>query len=174
MGVIEFGFGLNASLALGYASRDAALIATEAGNTTGADCMVLRSIEEHVGAPANPAQITSVEIYWSDQNGALKNGARNVYSRTGSMTCSYGGSTTITVPYTATSIAYADSTRCNVLAGCGGSHTPSVDTIGVKITYNYTFKTPLRGLIGLLGGPGWTATGWSLSSSNAMRMEPVL
>src|SRR3954468_10609063 len=86
MAVVEFAFGLNASLTVGYASRDAALVATEAGNTSGADCLILRAVESRIGAPASAAQITSVEIYWSDQNGVLKGAYRNVYTRTGSTT----------------------------------------------------------------------------------------
>ena len=52
---------------------------------------------------------------------------------------------------------------------------PSVDTIGVRVGYQYTWKTPIRGLIGLAGnGPVWSGTGWNFARSNAMRMEPVL
>jgi hypothetical protein len=54
-----------------------------------------------------------------------------------------------------------------VVNGCGGLHT-GLDTIGVQITYNYTWHTPLKGLLGFVG-PGWT-----IVRSNAMEMEPVL
>jgi hypothetical protein len=43
-----------------------------------------------------------------------------------------------------------------------------VDTIGVKVTYQHTWVTPLANLVGLGG------TGTTLTQSNAMRMEPVL
>ena len=47
---------------------------------------------------------------------------------------------TITVPYTLATAAYPESVRCSVLAGCGGSHT-TVDTIGVRITYQHFWLT---------------------------------
>jgi len=75
-----------------------------------------------------------------------------------------------TVPYSipvATPGTYPVATRCNVQAGCGSGH-PAVDTIGVKITYQHTWVTPLANLVSLGG------TGMTLTQSNAMRMEPVL
>ena len=62
---------------------------------------------------------------------------------------------------------YLDVDRCNELAGCSVSGA-SVDTIGVQITYDYQWHTPLHGLLPLPGG------GYQLVKSNAMRMEPVL
>jgi hypothetical protein len=165
--VIEFAFVLHASLALAYASRDGALIASESGNTPGGDCLILSKIEEHVDAPANRQLITAVEVFWSDQNGNLRNGARNVYSRTGSMPCTNPDGTTFSVPYSASSTLYPEASRCNILAGCGGGHN-GVDTIGVRVAYRYIWHTPLSGLLGSGG------TGWILDRTNAMRMEPVL
>ena len=43
-----------------------------------------------------------------------------------------------------------------------------VDTIGVKITYHYTWFTPMGSFIGL------GITDYYMNESNAMRMEPVL
>ena len=94
-------------------------------------------------------------------------GKVNTYNRTGSTTCTMPDSTTLTVPYTLSGGAgYADTTRCNIQGGCSGSG--GVDTIGVKITYNYTPFTPLGSFIGL------GTTSYTLVESNAMRMEPVL
>ena len=54
-----------------------------------------------------------------------------------------------------------------LISGCQAGHT-GLDTIGVLVTYNDTWKTPLHNLIGLMG------SGWNLTQSNLMRMEPVL
>lgn len=62
-GVIEFAFALNASLSIDYATRDAALVAAEAGNTVGADCSILAKVDESVTAPADRGAITEVQIY---------------------------------------------------------------------------------------------------------------
>jgi Flp pilus assembly protein TadG len=166
--IVEFSLVLNANLALDYATRDAALIGAEAGNSAGADCVILTKVEQDVSAPADSGRITAVEIYWSDQNGNLLHGQKNVWNRTGSTTCTFPDGTTTSVPYTAGSLGYLEANRCNIEKGCGGLHTPSVDTIGVKVTYSYPWHTPLRNLLNFAG------SGWMLSKSNAMRMEPIL
>jgi Flp pilus assembly protein TadG len=174
MAIVEFGLGFNALASINFASRQAALTAAKSGNATGSDCLVLRGIEHDISAPANTGNISAVEIFWSDESGNPRNAAVNVYSRTGSTTCLVG-TETITVPYAATTIGYPEAARCNVLAGCGGAHVPSVDMIGVKIRYQYPWHTPLRPLLGFLGdGSGFSGAGWSLVQTNAMRMEPTL
>lgn len=178
MSVIEFAFAFNANLALAFASRDAALVAAEAGDALGSDLAIIQSVVDDVGAPADPNQVTSIEIYWSDQNGLYKNGdssLKNLWTRGGSTSYTYPDGSVITVPFTQSSNGYPEATRCNVVAGCGGSHMPSVDTIGVRVNYHYTWKTPISGLVGLAGhGISWSGTGWDFARSNAMRMEPVL
>lgn len=177
MSVVEFAFAFNASLSLAFASRDAALIAAESGAATGSDCVIIQAAIDDVSAPADPNSISSIEIFWSDANGNYKNGdttLKNVWNHGGSMTCNYPDGSTLTVPYTQATNGYPETVRCNVEAGCGGSHAPSVDTIGIRVSYNYTWKTPLKGLVGLVGGGTWSGTGWNFARSNAMRMEPVL
>ena len=77
--------------------------------------------------------------------------------------------TTLTVPYTLSgSAGYAETTRCNVQGGCPAAQAAGVDTIGVKITYLYTWFTPLGSFIGLghhATSPSSSRTrcGWSRS-----------
>ncbi len=184
MGILEFGFLFNGILSINFATRDAALIAAEAGNGVGADCVILEKIEQDVSAPANPANISQVQIYWTDDNGQAIDTSGNVttfgsatqavdtYNRTGSTTCTFADGATLTVPYTLQGTAnYPDVSRCNDIGGttegCQSGHT-GLDTIGVQVTYSDTWRTPLHNLIGLLG------TGWTVTQSNQMRMEPVL
>jgi len=166
LALIEFSFAFHAVLAVNFASRTAALLAAEGGNEIGTDCIVLRSIETNITAPADPARITQVEIYQADKNGDMI-GAATIYTRGGSTTCDYGGGTTITVPYALMADGYTEADRCNILAGCGGTHT-SLDLVGVMITYHHAWITPLRSFVG--GNPG----GLTFDRSNATRMEPVL
>ena len=179
VGVLEFGFLLNANLSISYATRDAALVAAEAGDNSGADCLILKKIEDDITPPADDAAIQGVQIYWSDQNGNVLSGAINSYTRSGSTTCNVNG-TNVTVPYSASGpLLYPAADRCNVIlgTGCASGHT-GLDTIGVKLTYQYGWHTPLRCLVSFLGkgnGGCWSnIAGWTLVSSNAMRMEPVL
>lgn len=162
-GLVEFSFMLNASSSLNYASRAAALLAAEGGRTQGTDCIVLATIERSLLPPATSTRISRVEIYWSDANGAQIGSTANVYDRVGSTACTYGA-TSMTVPYTLVTAAYAEVERCDVLAGCGGAHT-TVDTIGVRISYAHEWATSVgRHIAGSL----------TLQRSTAVRMEPTL
>jgi Flp pilus assembly protein TadG len=184
MALIEFGFLMNGQLAINYATRDAALIAAEAGNALGADCVILQKVELDVGAPANAANISQVQIFWTNANGQPLDSSGNVttfgsssqaadmYARSGTTTCTFADGSTLTVPYTLQGTAtYPSSARCNDIqgtaVGCQAGH-PGLDTIGVQVTYSDTWRTPLHNLMGLMGN------GWTLVQSNQMRMEPVL
>jgi len=167
MGMIEFGLVFNAMLSINFASRDGSLIAAEAGNAVGSDCVILNKVEQGIGAPASTTRVTEVDIYQAGKTGNALTGKVNTYLRSGSKTCTLPDGTTLTVPYTLSGAAgYPETSRCNVQGGCSGSG--GVDTIGVKITYAYTPFTPLGRFIGL------GTTSYTLVESNAMRMEPVL
>lgn len=167
LGLVEFAFVFNAVLATNFASRTAALLAAEAGDGVGSDCVILQSVEREMGAPVDKNRILQVDIYWADANGAQIANNVTTYTRGGTKTCNYPDGTSITVPYTNTIDNYPEASRCNVLAGCGGGHN-GVDTIGVRITYSHQWKTPLNNF--LSNGSG----GYVFSRSNSMRMEPVL
>jgi Flp pilus assembly protein TadG len=170
IGTIEFSLVFNAQLSINFATREAALVAAEAGNASGADCAILRTIEDTVSAPADNNLVTQVVIYRSDTVGnPIPSGSpdQNVYSRGGSMPCPSAANPARTVGFTGVGApGYVETTRCNTIAGCGPGR--PLDHIGVRVTYAYTWHTPLSSIIGL-GGSGFT-----LVKSNAMRMEPVL
>jgi Flp pilus assembly protein TadG len=167
--VIEYGFLMNANLASSYATRDASLIAAEAGNANGADCAVLKKIEDDIDGPSDPNNITQVQIYWADPaTGAIKSGNVDTYTRSATPTlpCTVGG-VSFNLNYGASpTLLYPEANRCNVNNGCPGH--PGLDTIGVQITYNYQWHTPLKSLLGFAG------SGWTIVKANAMEMEPVL
>ena len=140
VGIIEFALVWNSRNTVLFASRDGSMLAAEAGNLTGSDCVVLQRIESDVVSPSTSLRIQEVTIYWSDRNGDQIGSNQNVYTRTGSTSCSYPDGSTITVPYTLSTAGYLESARCSVLAGCGGSHT-TVDTIGVRVTYQHFWMT---------------------------------
>ncbi len=173
-GIIEFGFLFNATLASSFGTRDASLIAAEAGDVQGGDCVILQKIEQDMGAPADPGSIQNVQIYWANATtGVAIGGAINVWTRTPGTptTCDVQG-VSVTVPYSLGTEGYKADDRCNILAGCGndsvGRNHPGVDTIGVSLNYSYIWHTPLKSLL------GWTGGGVNFTRSNAMRMEPVL
>jgi len=165
--VIEFAFVFSSMLGISYATRDAALIAAEAGPNTGADCEILKAVEKAVGAPADENRIQSVVIYRARADGAEMSGISNTWER-GSYECP----DKTTIPYQQTSNGYPEEDRCNVIVGCGGDQI-TLDTIGVRITYDHQWVTPLGGFPGPgFGGQG--GSGFELTQSNSMRMEPIL
>ena len=164
-GVLEFAFTMNAYLSIDFASRNAPLTAAEAGSTDSADCSILRTIEDSVTSPANSERIGQVRVFKADTNGNAL-GPANVYDRSGSMSCPLSDGTPATLPYREIANGYPSSSRCDELAGCNAQ--TSVDTIGIEISYTYSWVTPLHSLLPS-SGPGYT-----IVESNAMRMEPVL
>ncbi len=165
--LIEFAMVLNAVLSINFATREASLIGAEAGNAADADCVILSAVETAVGPPAAPEQITAVRIYQANRSGNMMPGRVNTYARTGETVCTYPDGSVVRVPYSRVGGAgYPETSRCNVLAGCGTS--TSVDQIGVEVTYQYGWRTPMYSLL------NWSSAGYTLTKSNAMRMEPVL
>jgi Flp pilus assembly protein TadG len=164
VGLVEFSFVWNSRNSVLFASRDGSMLAAEGGSNDGTDCVVLQRIESDIVAPASTLRIQQVAIYWSDRNGDQIGPNQNVYTRTGSTTCTYPDGSTITVPYTLTTAGYIESARCSVLAGCGGSHT-TVDTIGVRVTYQHLWLTSF---VRITGG------GVTFTEATITRAEPQL
>jgi hypothetical protein len=179
LAVVEFAFLFNAVLLVDYVSRDAALTAAEVGNNDAADCFILEQIEQAITAPGSADDILQVVVYWDNASGK----PANTYVRTGirveggadSLTCDLpGNDPTMVEPYRRTTHNYPASGptgRCNVIAGCDIPNNPNakrpLDIIGVRVTYNYEAKTPLRNLVTF-------AQNYDLVRSNSARMEPVL
>lgn len=162
-GLIEFAFLLNAQLSLNYATRDAALIAAEAGSDAAADCLILNKVNDDLNAPTAEGNVAAVHIFSATETGGQLSPAREqIYVRGGTTTCG-----SLSVPYTRTTDDYPHTVRCNDLdrgtcsAGFTGPSNTGVDIIGVQIDYTYRFVTPLGSTI-------------NMSVSNEMRMEPVL
>jgi Flp pilus assembly protein TadG len=164
VGLIEFSFVLNSRNTVGFASRDAAMLAAEGGSKAGTDCVVLSAIDRDIVSPARAIRVTGVEVFWSDANGAQIGSNANVYSRTGSTTCTYGDGTSITVPYTLSTAGYIEDVRCDVIGGCGGGHT-ELDIVGVRVTYQHSWLTSFARM---------TGSGITFTQTTAMRIEPQL
>jgi Flp pilus assembly protein TadG len=164
IGLIEFSFVWNSRNTVLYAARDGSMLAAEGGSNAGTDCVVLNRIEADVISPATAIRLQQVDVFWSDSNGAQIGTNVNVYDRSGSTTCDYGDGTSVTVPYTLTTGGYLEADRCEVLAGCGGSH-PTVDMIGVKVTYHHNWLSSFAQI---------TGSGVTFTQSSITRAEPQL
>lgn len=177
LSIIEFMFLFNAQLSLNYATRDAALIAAEAGNNANADCQILQQIDNDLNAPTDETRVLTVHIFSaSETGGPLAVPKEETYTRGGTTLCG-----TLSVPYARVTNDYPYNVRCNDLdrttctTGFTGPSNTGVDIIGVRLDYGYRFVTPLSSAFSLLGGaPLWGGAGMTLNVGNAMRMEPVL
>jgi Flp pilus assembly protein TadG len=164
VGLMEFSLVWNSRNTVLFASRDGSMLAAEGGSLDGTDCVVLQRIEADVVSPSTSLRIQEISIYWSDRNGDQIGTNQNVYTRTGSTSCTYPDGTTITVPYTLATAGYVEGARCSVLAGCGGSHT-TVDTIGVRVTYQHFWMTSFVRFAG---------TSVTFTEASITRAEPQL
>ena len=162
---IEFSLLLNARNTVSFASRDASMVAAEGGSRPGTDCVVLQQVERDLVAPASAIKVNQVKIFWSDQNGDEIGSNHNLYTRGGTFTCDYGDGTSVTVPYTLTYAGYIEDVRCDVLAGCGGSHT-QLDNIGVEVQYVHLWLTAFGRVTG--------GTGLTFNVTTTTRVEPQL
>ncbi len=93
--IIEFAFVFSGMLGISFATRDAALVAAEAGSglagyDNGADCAILQAVDKAVGPPADDNRIEEVVIYKADKNGVEISGVSNRWTRGGSTTCPDG------------------------------------------------------------------------------------
>jgi Flp pilus assembly protein TadG len=174
MAVIEFSLAFNATLGINRASQDAALVASEAGNTPGGDCLILQTVEDEIGVPNRKTSIVTVQIQRTGPGGGNIY-ASQIYTRGGSLTCTLNDGSTMTVPYAATSTGYPSAQRCNIVAGCPAL-TPArstVDNIAVQIRYTYTYQTPIGSLSNMLWRDPMGAS-WTFQKRNVFRMEPIL
>lgn len=170
-GIIEFALAFNSSLGINRASQNAALVAAEAGNLPGSDCMILTRIEQDIDSPIDRNEITGVSIQRTNPSGTTIF-AQNTYVRGGVTNCTLADGTPITVPYTSTGSGYPVNQRCSVLSGCP-TMTPArttVDTIGVQISLRYNLRTPLNSVMAMFSGS--TSGTMDFTMRNAFRMEP--
>jgi TadE-like protein len=162
VGISEFSFVLTSKTGIAFASQDATQLAAELGDSAHADCLIIEQIEKDLQAPIDVSKVRTVSIFWTDLNGSNK--AADTWTRTGAFLCPGN----ITIPYTQSDSSYPEADRCNILSavGCAPGHT-SIDWVGVSIAYQYSWITPLPGMIGLTGSaPLFVET-------HTSRMEPV-
>jgi hypothetical protein len=163
-GVLEFGIGFAVKVELSFASRDAAVTASESGGTPGsADGAILNGIDKDFGVPATRSQIDHVDIFWATSTGGVNAGAIERYTPSGILYPGWGG-------WTNTMNSYPSANRCAFIggatSGCLAGHT-GPDLVGITIVYKHNWITPLPNLVGLFG------TGFTFTQTNYTTMEPI-
>jgi Flp pilus assembly protein TadG len=176
MALLELALALNASMSVTRASQNGAHFAATAGNTAGADCLILQEVESHVSVPNNAANISEVVIERTALAGNLSY-AQQKWARSGETTCTLPNGDEAKVPYSLIVNGYPESQRCSVLRGCPLMTPPrsTVDNIGVIIRYRHDWVTPLNGALDLIAGSSNDASGgWNFEQRNIFRIEPTL
>ena len=156
--LLEFSFVLTVKIGITNTAQDAVQMASQAGNIASADFQILRLVEKDVSLPMNQSKIVSVEIFKTDSYGVTNLG-EDKYTRDGGPYKNPSDTTQI-VPYTQGTHTYLPAIRQNVVS-------KGVDYIGVIITYQYSWVTPLPNLVGL------GSSGVKFVQSSVSRMEPI-
>ena len=167
IGMLEFGIAFAVDLQTSFASRDAAIVASESGGSAStADCAILNTIDRDTMVPANRALIDHVDVFWATASGGVNNGAVQTYQPGGTLCLGWGG-------WSQTAGGYPAANRCAIVGGsstgfCQASPSHSgPDRVGVTLVYKYAWMTPLPSMIGIGG------TGFTFSQTNYTIMEPV-
>lgn len=170
VGTLEFGFAFDHNLTLQYASRGgarggAALVngggqlgcgAGKSPNAATVDQTIVSAVERVLGSPSSPIeldQVTEIRIFKANASGNEAGPVnRWIYSA--------GGGPVV------------DGRAMNFKAGSPQSWSPcsrvngsAPDSIGVRVSYTYGLRTPLRALF------GWVSL--SLSDRTVMQMNPT-
>ena len=180
MALLEMALALNASVAVNRASQRGAHLAATAGNLIGADCLVLKAIDQDLGVPNKVENISEVLIERTSMVGNYVD-LRQTWRRGGKSDCVMADGSTIELPYTLLEGSnYPESDRCTALKGCPSLplEPSTVDNIGVTVRYRHDWVTPLNGALSTLlpgsGGGGSNDGGWDFEQRNIFRMEPTL
>ena len=190
IGMLEFGLMFNHDLTLQYASREGARVGSALGcgaNSNSPTCdsalpspqdvdtyivAAVQRVLEASGSPINMAQIGSITIFRATATGGVYG------SNTDTWTYSKGNGPTVSGQkldfVRQGSNGWADSTRVTSsteTTNCGSGLSTCPDSIGIKITYQYLYVTPLAAVMRFFGGPA--ASTQSLNDQTVMALNPT-
>jgi len=190
IGMLEFGLMFNHDLTLQYASREGARVGSALGcgaNSNSPTCdsalpspqdvdtyvvAAVQRVLEASGSPIKMAQIGSITIFRATSTGGV-NGSNTdtwIYSKGNGPSVSGQNLDFIR----SGSNGWADSTRvtsATETTNCGSGLSTCPDSIGVKITYQYQYVTPLAAVMRFFGGPA--ASTQSLNDQTVMALNPT-
>jgi hypothetical protein len=133
-GVVDVGGLLNDHVSIEYATREAARTGAVLGNQSTADCAIISAVNASLTSVAN-VTITQIVIYDAGADG-LPQGISSESVYTGDPTCTIVGNVP-TVSEAASPDNYPPSSR---------NDNPYIeDSLGVQVSYSYTFQFPLLG-----------------------------
>lgn len=169
LGLLEFGFVFDHTMTVSYATREGARsgAAFAQGNATTIPCVdidknIIAAVQRVLKAPGSLVQvnrITNVTIYQATSTGTPVANRSNVW------TYSAGGGPSV------------DGAALDFIQGgvqwnaCSRINGASPDSLGVSITYDYKFVTPLSAALGFFGPPG--GAGLTIRDRTVMALNPI-
>jgi Flp pilus assembly protein TadG len=190
IGMLEFGLMFNHDLTLQYASREGARVGSALGcgassNSQACDSALptpqdvdtyvvaaVQRVLEASGSPIAMAQIGSITIYRATSTGGVVGSSTDTWVYSKGNGPSVSGQTLDFVRQG--SNGWADSTRvtsATETSNCGSGLSTCPDSIGIKITYQYQYVTPLAAVMRFFGGPA--ASTQSLNDQTVMALNPT-
>ncbi len=173
LGILEFGLAFSHHLTMEYASREGARTGAALANVGGpsvpcanVDDQVIAAVQRVLVAAGSQLDIDAVDeihIYQANHPDGIEGSRFNVWSRgTGPIIAGE------TVPLLFAKVSGQQSWG----TACSRNNGANPDSIGVSVTYTYTFVTPLAAILGFFG-PGGGAT-LQMSDRTVMALNPVV
>jgi hypothetical protein len=184
LAILEFGFLFNHHLTLEYATREGARAGAAmadgtvkdancgAGPLTGAkvDPLIIAAVQrvlESPGSLVNLANVQQVTIYEMPNVGTTPTGAKNVWKyRPGN-----AANPDVPCQTPTEDLDFYELSHGWDASTAARSTGATPDSIGVSISYNYTFQTPLAGIMRFMFGTTWGTV--SMTDSTVMSLEPT-
>jgi len=169
LGLLEFGFVFDHTMTVSYATREGARsgAAFAQGNATTIPCAdidknIVAAVQRVLKAPGslvNVSNIANITIYRAEADGTPTANRSNVW------TYSAGGGPAVDG-------ANLDFVQGAVQWGaCSRVNGANPESLGVAITYNYRFVTPLSAALGFFGPPG--GAGLTIRDRTVMALNPI-
>jgi hypothetical protein len=172
LGMVEMGFAFDHALTINYASREGARMGAALANgskltspytCSDVDKFVVSAIERVLTSEGSPvashlADISSIKIYSANASGSQTGSYVNVWVP-GSGPVVDGRN----LHFSLSSSGWAQCSRSNA--------TVNPDSIGIAITYNYRYVTPLGGILRFFGGSGGATL--SMTDRSVMALNPT-
>ena len=169
LGLLEFGFVFDHTMTVSYATREGARSASAfaQGNATTVPCAsidqnIVAAVQRVLKAPGSlvtVSNISNITIYKASSSGTPVANASNVWTYSAGNGPSVDGANLDFVQGTV---------QWDACSRVGGS---SPDSIGVSITYDYRFVTPLSAALGFFGPPG--GAGLTIRDRTVMALNPI-
>lgn len=177
LGLLEFGFVFDHTMTLNYATREGARsgAAFAAGNTTTMPCATSTDVDKHViaavqrvleapGSPIALSTINDIQIYKANSSGGVSSGQTNVWDYNAGGGPIVDG---VALDFSQTSQGWNACTRDNSWSGG-----VAPDSLGVSISYQYQYVTPLAAAMQFFGPVGGSGT-LTISDRSIMALNPT-